>query len=85
MYHKVADSVKCYAAGDKKQIIESTLNTKIKKHNTWNGKNDKENIITLKSMFVFGLMMICVKIPHESVHNILVCKPGHTFHEQENP
>jgi hypothetical protein len=35
-------------------------------------------------MFVFGLMMVCVKIPHKSVHDVLVRKPGNTFHEEKN-
>jgi hypothetical protein len=84
MNHKIANAIKRDAASDEKQIIHSALNTKIKKYNTGNGKNDKENVVSLKGMFVFWLVVISVKIPHESVHNVFVGEPGHTFHEQKN-
>jgi len=81
---KVTGTVKRNAASNKKQIIESALNTKVKQDDTRNRKNDKENIIALKSMLVFWLMMIGVKIPHKSVHYIFMRKPSNTFHEQKN-
>jgi len=61
---KITDTISRDAASDKKQVIETALNAKIKQHNAWNGKNDKENIISFKGIFVFGLMVISVKIPH---------------------
>jgi hypothetical protein len=81
MNHKIAESVCGNTTGDKKQVIESALNTKIKQHYAWNRKNDKKDIVAFKSMFVFRLMMICMKIPHQAVHDIFMRKPGNTFHE----
>jgi hypothetical protein len=82
--HKIAKTICGDSAGNEKQIIESTLNAKIKKCNARNSKNDKENIVALKSVFVFWLMVICVKIPHQSMHNVFVREPGDTFHEKKN-
>lgn len=81
MDHEITKAISCNTTGHKKQIIETALNAKIKQHNTGNGENYKKDIITFKSMFVFGLMMICVKIPHQSVHDVLVREPGNAFHK----
>ncbi len=79
--YSISGNATCY----KKQIIETALDSKVKKNDAWNGENDKKDIITLKSMFVFWLVMICVEIPHQPMHNVLVRKPGNAFHEQKNP
>jgi hypothetical protein len=79
--HEIAKTISCDTQRDEKQIIHSSLHTKIEKHDAGSSKNDKKYIVALKCMLVFGLVMVGVKIPHESVHNVLVGEPSDTFHE----
>ena len=48
----------------------------------WNGKKQKEQVISLKSSSLL-IMMIFVKRPKNSVHDIFMSKPGNCFHKSE--
>ncbi len=41
----------------------------------------EESVIPLKPGIVVLSVVICVEMPQEAMHNILVGKPGHEFHE----
>jgi hypothetical protein len=82
--HEITESVKCDSESNEKQIIHTALHAKVEKNDAGKGKNHKENIISFENICIFWLVMIGMKIPHQTVHNVLMRKPGHTFHEKEN-
>jgi len=82
--HKITESVKCDSQSDEKQIIHSALYAKVEKNDAGKGKNHEENVISFENISVFRLVMIGMKIPHQTVHNVFMCEPGHAFHEKEN-
>lgn len=84
MNQKIADAVKSYAQTNEKKIIDSALDPIIKKDDAGNGKNDEENIVAFENMGIFGLVMVGMKIPHQSVHHVFMGEPGDTFHQQKN-
>jgi hypothetical protein len=84
MHHEIAKSVKSDSHGYEKKIIHATLYPEVKKNNTRNGKNHKKNVVAFKNMGVFRLVMIGMKIPHQSVHDVFMGEPSHTFHHQKN-
>lgn len=65
-------------------MIESSFYTIVEENDTGGGKNDKENVVTFKMVFVFGLVVIGVKVPHKPVHDIFMGEPCDTFHKKEN-
>jgi hypothetical protein len=81
---EIGKAVASNAQTYKKEVIKTSIGTEVKKYDAGYGKNDKENIISLKNMGVFGLVMVCVKIPHKTVHHIFVGEPSNAFHEQKN-
>jgi hypothetical protein len=82
--HTITKSVKCDSKSNEKQIIDSALNSVVKKDDTGNGKNDKKDVIAFKNVLVFGLVMIGMEIPHQAVHHVFMSEPGDTFHEKKN-
>lgn len=84
MNHKIAKTISGDPKSDEEQIIDSAFDAVIKKHDAWDGKNDKENIIAFKRMGVFWLVMVFMKIPHQAMHNVLMSEPSDTFHEEKN-
>tara|TARA_R110000868_G_scaffold36900_4_gene130494 strand:- start:593 stop:859 length:267 start_codon:yes stop_codon:yes gene_type:complete len=82
--HKITKPIGSDSQSNEKQIIDAALDTKIKKSDAGDGKNDKENVVPFKRMGIFRLVMIFVKIPHQAVHNILMRKPSDTFHKEKN-
>jgi len=49
---------------------------------TGNRKNEEEEVVLLKESRLL-LVMIFVEVPQEAVHNVLVRKPRHEFHEEK--
>ena len=84
MNHEIAKSVKCESQAYEKKIVDPSFHAIVKKHDAGYGENHKENIVPLENSSVFRLVVIGVKIPHQTVHNILMSQPGHTFHKKEN-
>lgn len=84
MNHKIAKSIEHNSESNEKQVIHTTLHAKIEKYDTWQSKNHEKYIISFKNISIFGLMVIGVKIPHQTVHHILMGQPGHTFHKKKN-
>jgi hypothetical protein len=82
--HEITESVKCDSEANKEQVIHSALHAKVEKYDAGQRKNHKENIISFENIGVLRLVMIRMKVPHQTVHNVFMCKPGHTFHEKEN-
>jgi hypothetical protein len=65
-------------------MIYTTLYAEVKKNNTRNGKNHKKDVVAFKNMGIFGLVMVGMKIPHQSVHDVFMGEPSHSFHQQKN-
>jgi hypothetical protein len=84
VYHEITKSIKCDSESNEKQIVYATLHSKIKKYDAGNGKNHKKNIVSFKNISIFGLVMISMKIPHQSVHYVLMSQPSNTFHKKKN-
>ena len=84
MNHEITESIKSDSESNEKQIVHPALHTKIKENDARKGKNHKEDIVSFENIGVFWLVMIGMKIPHQTVHYVLMCKPGHTFHEKKN-
>src|SRR5688572_5240058 len=51
----------------------------IDQQNTWDCENDKECIVLFKKPGLY-LVMIFMKIPEKSMHNVAMGEPGNTFH-----
>ncbi|GEC73060.1 hypothetical protein FFL01_25990 [Flavobacterium flevense] len=81
MDQEITNSVNGDTEAYEKQIVDAALNSVIKKNDAGNGKNDKKNVVAFKHVFVFRLMMVFMKIPHESVHDVFMSEPGDTFHQ----
>jgi hypothetical protein len=84
VYHEIAKTVKCDSESNEEQIVHASFYAKIKKNDTRCGKNHKKDIVSFENVGIFGLVMIGVKIPHQSMHNIFMCHPSHAFHKKEN-
>jgi hypothetical protein len=82
--HEITKSVECDSESNEEQVIHAALYTKVKKYDTGYGKDHKKDIVSFEYICIFGLVMISMKIPHQSVHHILMCHPGHAFHKKEN-
>jgi len=70
--HKVTKSVNRDSETDEKKIIDSAFNPEVKKNDTGHCKNDKKDVIALKDVSVFRLMMVGVEIPHETMHHVFM-------------
>jgi hypothetical protein len=84
MHHEIAKSVKGDSQSYEKKIVHPSFYSEVKKNNTRNGKNHKKDIVAFEHMGVLGLVMVGMKIPHQSVHDVFVSEPSHTFHKQKN-
>ena len=49
----------------------------------WHSEDDKECIVLLKKARLY-LVMIFVRIPKKTMHDIPMCKPCNTFHNYES-
>ena len=50
---------------------------------TWNGVNQKENIIALKH-FLMRDVVVLMKVPHETMHHKSMRGPGHELHDEKS-
>jgi hypothetical protein len=82
VHNKIAQSISKNPQSDKESVIETGFGTKVKQQNTWDSKNHEKQIIAFKNMGVFGLVVVGVQIPQESVHHKFVRAPSHAFHNQ---
>jgi hypothetical protein len=67
----------------KKSIIPAVLSTKIDEQDTGNCKDQEEEIIAFKGRSISGLMMVLVKIPQQTMHDVFMRQPGDSFHDQK--
>ena len=64
MNHEITHPVKHNSKSDEEFIVQTTLDTIIKKNDAWDSENDEKDIISFENIRVFGLVMVSVKIPH---------------------
>jgi hypothetical protein len=57
---------------------------KQKETNAHHRVKDKESIISLKPRVVVFLVVIGVKIPKKTMHNVFVAKPSHKLHNAKS-
>jgi hypothetical protein len=82
VYQEIAETVKCDSETDKKHPRKSIHHTEHDKKPRRYGEYQKEHIVFFKETGL-GSMVIAVKIPSQTMHDILVCKPSHELHEKE--
>jgi hypothetical protein len=82
VHHKIAKSVNGDSDAYVKLDVATGKDTEEHQQHAWDRKNQEEGIIFFKESCV-PLMVIAVQDPKQSVHHILVCKPGHEFHTEK--
>lgn len=81
VHDKIAQSISKNPQSNEELVIKPGFRSKIKQQNAWYGKNHEKQIIAFENMGVFGLVMVGVQIPKESVHHKFVRAPCHAFHK----
>jgi hypothetical protein len=84
MYHKVSKTVgenpEAYGQASPKTVILP----RYKATNTHYRVKDEKGIVTFPPAFVILHVMVLVKHPQETVHDVFVGEPGHEFHNTES-
>lgn len=82
MYEKICKTISGNTESNPNGDIISIHHAKHYTEPGRNGINEKKHIVTFKKAG-FLYMMICMKIPHESMHYESVRSPGHEFHDNK--
>jgi hypothetical protein len=80
MYKEIGESVEGDSQTNPEQEIIALLHAKKQSGNSGNGKNQEEEIIVFKKAFGLFFVMVFVKNPEQTMHNILMGEPCHKFH-----
>jgi hypothetical protein len=64
MNHEIRKSIGCNSKSDEEQIVNSSFNAIVEKHDTRHGKKSQKISLRSKNISVLRLMMIFMKIPH---------------------
>lgn len=83
MNGKIGDAVSKYTQSYCQSDFQDAVLPKQEKRHADNGVNHKKSIIVFKPRIVCFMMMIFVQAPQKTVHDVLVTKPGHEFHQAE--
>ncbi len=88
VYQEIGCAIGHNSKADRPPIPEGSTMCQVEKCHTDHSVKNKKGVITLKPGIVILSVVVCMEMPQEAVHNILVGKPGHEFHEakggQEN-
>ncbi len=82
MHQEVTKTVECYSKSNIKSEVVGIDSAEKNAQKTWDRKNQKEHVIFFKETRLV-LMVVFVEIPHQSMHDVFMRKPGHEFHEEE--
>ncbi len=83
MDQKISDPIQGDAQAGPEKKIELAHHAQIKTKHAGNSENEKEGVILFEKAFIVPMMVIPMKGPQESVHNVFVCKPSCEFHGQK--
>ena len=79
---EISESVKCDAEPGEEKKTEVVGSSDGYQNNTREREEQREKVVSFEPLVV-GHVMILVKHPKKSVHDVLVCKPRDEFHQQE--
>lgn len=82
VHEKIGEAVDGDTESDVKTKIHFVHHAEINQDHTRYSEDQKEGIVLFEEAG-FGLMMILVEIPAESMHHVFMGKPGHEFHDAE--
>jgi hypothetical protein len=84
MNQKISNTIQgdSYADVKHKPVTFNEVADTKEKHR-YTGKHHKEIVVFFKEMWCF-VMVIFMQVPEKTVHNILMCKPGYTFHQAKS-
>lgn len=85
VHHKIGDSITQNTKTDRKTLPKPRVVRNHYKRHAYNGVKNKEGIVAFKPRVVIFSMMVFMKTPKKTVHNILMGKPRHKFHKAERP
>jgi len=82
VHDKITQAVSKNSQANEKSVIETGFCPKIKQEDAGNGKNHEKQIVALKNMGVFRLVMVFVQIPQKTVHHKFMSAPSPACHEK---
>ena len=77
---KISQTISENAQANCQTNFEYIILPKQKETNTYYGVKNEKGIIAFKPRIMVFFVVISVKIPQETVHNVFVAKPSHKFH-----
>ena len=80
MHYKVSSAIRHNSQTDRKSCPEAFVTPKIKTSHTNDRIENKKGIIALKPAFVILVMVVFVKLPQKTMHDVFMRKPRHKFH-----
>ena len=83
MHEKITQAVKRYSKANPYSEISTGMQSSVDTEERRNRKDEEEHIVSLKKAR-FMNMVVCMKVPHQTVHHVFVGKPGHELHEKES-
>lgn len=84
MYKKISHSVQCNSYGNVEPIIEVLDGSVVHQYDRGNCKYDKKIVIFFHRPIVAVIVMVFVKRPQKTMHDIFMNKPGHSFHDKKS-
>jgi len=80
MHYKISSAIRHNSQTDRKSCPKAFVTPEIKTGHTNDCIEDKKGIITLKPTFVIFVMVVFVKLPQKTMHDVFMCKPRHKLH-----
>lgn len=81
VHQEIRNTVKQDTESNEKQVIDAVDGAQGHEDHARYSKDEEEDIVAFEDAR-FRLMMVAVEMPHETVHDIFMCKPSHEFHEE---
>ncbi len=83
VHHKIGDAIQRDADSDvKHEAVSFHEVPDTEKYHRYTSENDEEVVVLLKKVRKL-IVVILMQVPEQTVHDVLVRKPGHTFHYTE--
>jgi hypothetical protein len=83
MHQEIGNAVGKDTKADGKSLPERSGGPQIEKGHAHHGIENKKGVISFEPGVVILAVVIPVKDPKKSVHDILMCKPRHELHDAE--
>ena len=80
MHYKVSSTIRHNSQAYRKSGPKAFITPEIKTGHADDRIEDKKGIIALKPAFVVFVMVVFVKLPQKTMHDVFMRKPRHKFH-----